>query len=153
MSQTSPLDLLNYGVHAFNISTDDEYDFNANDSTYFEYAQYNIKPTYKVNPDDENIFFVDLQISVSPKQKKQIPYSIKLRLGAVFHINDNIQFPKEKREMLMFINGAAILYGIAREYIFLATCHSKGGSLMLPSVSFAPKMKRPRKKQEASTKN
>lgn len=152
MYQPSPLDLISYGVYTFNISTNDEYDLDSNESPYFLNAKYDVKHRYGIKQNDENIFFIELRISVTPKPKNQIPYNIKLRLAGVFHINEKVKFPKDKRDILI-VNATSILYGIAREYVSLATCHSKGGSLMLPSVSFAPKVKRPRKKQEASTDN
>jgi preprotein translocase subunit SecB len=84
---------------------------------------------------DDVRYSVELKLSASPKEgQKDFPYSIRIGLIGVF---DGRSLPEEKRDQLVVVNGASMLYGIAREIVLSLTSRSVGGPVMLPTVEFS----------------
>lgn len=100
--------------HSGNISIDDSKLFNAES--------------------DERYYKLDLSIKVTPTIKTPGPYSLFLSMYGIFKVEDDV--PKESRGAIVRRNGSSILYGAAREYIFMTLCHGLHGSLLLPTTSF-----------------
>lgn len=136
MCRPSPLNLESYGIASFSFMTDKEYvldkglDLNG--------CKITVDREYKTNTENDSYHMVELKIFVRPKKRGTFPYKIKLELGGFFITNKSDQYTEDTLRAIVYINGASMLYGVAREYIFMATCHNMCGPFMLPSVSFRP---------------
>lgn len=85
--------------------------------------------------DGETRFTVTLTLGMKPKDgDTKFPYRIAISLMGVF---DGRQLDEQKREPLIAANGAALLYGVARDTILNLTSRCVAGPVMLPTVHFA----------------
>lgn len=132
----SPLKLEGYGISSFSFSTNKDY--NPETGINYDGLKLKVDRDYKTNVDDPALHLVEMKISVKSKKKGDFPYIIDIELGGVFEAKATEKCPEEKLKGAVYINGASILYGVAREYIYMATCHNMCGPFMLPSISFAP---------------
>jgi preprotein translocase subunit SecB len=62
------------------------------------------------------------------------PYAGLMRIEGIFKINKD--YPEDKRDSLIRVTGASILYGACREMLANLTARSSHGMISLPSVSF-----------------
>lgn len=86
-------------------------------------------------PNGESHYSVDLTLTAGPKEgQSNFPYRLKIQLLGIF---DGRDLPEEKREALVAVNGASMLYGVAREVLLSLTSRSVGGPVMLPTVEFS----------------
>ncbi len=73
-----------------------------------------------------------LGVEFEGKDATPATYRGKVEFEGLFEIRAD--FPEEKREDLVKMNGGAILYGAAREYVLGMTSRSKHGPLELPTI-------------------
>ena len=86
-------------------------------------------------PNGESRYSVDLTLTAGPREgHSDFPYRLKIQLLGIF---DGRDLPEEKREALVAVNGASMLYGVAREVLLSLTSRSVGGPVMLPTVEFS----------------
>jgi preprotein translocase subunit SecB len=83
------------------------------------------------NPED---FLVDLGIAIENVEGKASPYSIDVRVLGVFRALPSLAI--ERREDLVAVNGASILYGVIREMVASLTSRFRAGPLTLPGMNF-----------------
>lgn len=85
------------------------------------------------------IDFINLRINEKDKRKYLVEYSIsydntkgmvELAIIGAFHFDDGLE---DKTAMIAWVNGATILYGIARTTVSMMTSQSFN-SVMLPTV-------------------
>ena len=62
------------------------------------------------------------------------PYAGLMRIEGMFKIHKD--YPEDKRDSLIKVTGASILYGACREMLANLTARSSHGIISLPSVSF-----------------
>jgi preprotein translocase subunit SecB len=62
------------------------------------------------------------------------PYAGLMRIEGIFNIHKD--YPEDKRDSLIRVTGASILYGACREMLANLTARSSHGIISLPSVSF-----------------
>lgn len=146
----SPLKIQGYGITDFSFTTDRDYD--PEGEIDYDALNLNVERSYKTNIENPSLHFVRIKIFITPKEKGTFPYNISLDIGGVFEAKATERCPDEKLKGVVYVNGPTILYGIAREYLFMATCHNMCGPFMLPSVSFAPQPP-PQKNTIQSKKN
>jgi preprotein translocase subunit SecB len=84
--------------------------------------------------DNPLIWRADLQIIMSCDKDKPFNYSGSVAIRGVFEIHPH--FPENRREELIRVNGASLLYGAVREMILNITSRSLKGPFLLPTVSF-----------------
>ena len=89
------------------------------------------KPGQENDPRD---FLVDLEVEIDNRQGKATPYNIEVGVIGVFDVLPSL--PRERREDLVAVNGASILYGIIREAVLSLTSRFASGALTLPGVNF-----------------
>lgn len=133
----TPLELLFYGVESFSFHINSR--LNENIEPVTDAVNINVTTKHMVAADNDRINKVELDINVSSKGRKHPPYKIKLSMIGIFEVTE--ECPEQHAVRLAQINGASILYGAAREYIFASTAHGKYGSYTLPSISFRPQQK------------
>ncbi len=100
--------------------------------------------------EDPRDFLVNLEIVVDNKEGKPAPYNIDVGVVGVFNVLPSL--PKERREDLVTVNGASILYGVIREVVLLLTSRFSAGALTLPGMNFedsAPSTRAQRSGKEA----
>jgi len=84
--------------------------------------------------EDPRDFLVNLEIIVDNKEGKPAPYDIDVGVVGVFNVLPSL--PKERREDLVTVNGASILYGVIRELVLLLTSRFSAAPLTLPGMNF-----------------
>lgn len=75
------------------------------------------------------------------KNQEEAPYNGLMKIEGIFEIHQD--YPEAKRDSLIKVTGASILYGACREMLANLTARSSHGIISLPSVSF---IERPAKK-------
>lgn len=83
---------------------------------------------------DPRDFLVNLEIVIDNKKGKPAPYGIDIGVIGLFNVLPSL--PKEKREDLLTVNGASILYGAIREMVLGLTSRFGAGGLTLPGMNF-----------------
>lgn len=123
--QLPPLNLLNYKILDFSWQTN----LACKDSdSPLKTVQTEVLTRFKA--DDPLSFLVTLTIA----SKRGQPYKFKINLVGFFKIRPDV--PEEERGRIAAVNGASMLYGSAREFIFMATSHGVHGTVLLPTISF-----------------
>lgn len=84
--------------------------------------------------EDPRDFLVNLEVVIDNKDGKPAPYGIDVGVVGVFNVLPSLA--KERREDLVAVNGASILYGVIREIVLLLTSRFSTGALTLPSMNF-----------------
>lgn len=80
----------------------------------------------------EDLWHVQLGVAFEGKDDAPVNYQGSVEYEGLFKIHED--FPDEKREELVRMNGGAILYGAVREYIVGMTSRSKHGPMELPTI-------------------
>jgi preprotein translocase subunit SecB len=89
---------------------------------------------------DKHQWRVILKAAYGPsEQQKDCPYQGQTEMIGWFTVSD--QWPEERAEELVSVNGASILYGAIREMLLTVTARSSHGPFMLPTMSFASAVK------------
>lgn len=84
--------------------------------------------------DDPRDFVVTLNVTLDNNEGKPAPYNVDVGVIGVFKVLPSL--PKEKREDLVTVNGASILYGAIREIVLSLTSRFAAGGLTLPGMNF-----------------
>lgn len=85
---------------------------------------------------------VSLDVSVDPATKKPAlePYAVKIKIVGFFTFKGEIT--NDQREKMLKLNGATILYGVARGIIAQTTGGGFHGKYILPAVNFVDMFKK-----------
>lgn len=96
-----------------------------------------LKFNRKWGPSEQDPLQWILLLTVDFSDEKTIaeaPYHGLIRIEGIFEIHKD--YPEEKRDSLIKITGASILYGACREMLANLTARSSYGMISLPSISF-----------------
>ena len=127
----SPLEIVSYFFPAVTVAADPEF----NSEKDNEAPDLKVKVSVE-HVEENNTHQVALDISLGPaSEDKMQPYSINLIAIGIFHVDPDFPDP----EKLLRLNGAAILYGAAREFIITVTSRGPWGQVTIPSISFFQK--------------
>jgi len=86
------------------------------------------------NEDVAHVWRVFLKISQNVEDEKNTPYNFTVSLFGSFDVAKD--YPQDKVQSLVEINGASILYSVGREVLRVAMGHGPYRPLFLPTVSF-----------------
>src|SRR5687767_4402692 len=86
--------------------------------------------TKKGQADNPRDFLVDLEILIDNQEGKPTPYNIDVGILGVFKVLPSL--PADRREDLVTVNGASILYGTIREIVLGLTSRFSPGAMTLP---------------------
>lgn len=105
----------------------------------FDFEGVNIKAKLgtaikKGQEEDPRDFMVSLDILIDNKEGKPTPYSVDVGVIGLFNLLPSLD--KNRREGLLTVNGASILYGAIREMVTSITSRFAPGSLTLPGMNF-----------------
>jgi len=84
--------------------------------------------------EDPRDFLIRLSVTIDNKEGKKIPYDLDIGVLGVFNVLPSL--PIERREDLVTVNGASILYGVIREMVLSLTSRFSPGALTLPGMNF-----------------
>jgi len=105
----------------------------------FDFEGVNVRTSVKTalkqgQKDDPRDFLIRLNIGIDNKTGKKAPYDIDVGVVGVFNVLPSL--PIERREDLVTVNGASILYGVIREIVLSLTSRFASGPLTLPGMNF-----------------
>jgi preprotein translocase subunit SecB len=83
---------------------------------------------------DPKDFLITLALTIENSEGKRTPYNVDVSVMGVFKVLPSL--PKERREDLVTVNGASILYGAVREMVINLTSRFPAGALILPGMNF-----------------
>jgi preprotein translocase subunit SecB len=137
--KSSPLQLELLKFNMVSIEVDTEYAETIPDTNSdFDFDGVNFQTGIDVQRiegrDKRDHFLNFLQFSITNEDGKKCPYKVHIVVAAVITVSESI--PAAKRENLARVNGAALLFGAAREMVANITSRSAAGALMLPTVNF-----------------
>jgi preprotein translocase subunit SecB len=84
--------------------------------------------------EDPRDFLVTLEIAIDNKEGKPAPYNVDVGVIGLFNVSPSL--PTERRNDLLTVNGASILYGAIREMVLTLTSRFAAGGLTLPGMNF-----------------
>jgi len=90
------------------------------------------------SPDEPALFMLTVHLSIpnEPGIGTIAPYAIDMAAQAWFELDPD--FASEKREELVYINGASLVLGAMREMVQQMTARSAFGPMLLPTLRFLP---------------
>lgn len=132
MTLRPQLDIERYHVDSFALTAHDDYDHSresAGDLTVdFDIAE---------RVDDALSYRLAMNIRVAEAgymSETNAPYTIAMRIVGYFLFAEGT--PDETKARMLNLNGASILYGVARGFVGQATGASTHGQFVLPAVNF-----------------
>lgn len=84
--------------------------------------------------EENNQWEIHLTVGHQPGDDENAPYEFELQVVGLFSVKENL--PADKREGFAKINGASILYSVAREHLRVVTSVGPFPPIYLPTVSF-----------------
>ena len=103
-------------------------------------GQFTTKATCMKHKDAERKWMVQLELKqVQDKDDGCPEYSFHVEMVGFYEVS--AEFPAEKSEQLVRVNGPALLYSAARELIATLTCRGPFAPVNLPTVTFIDEAK------------
>jgi preprotein translocase subunit SecB len=130
----SPLQLEGYALIDLAYRANQEHKPDA--ETVYTEQDIEIITTCQRDPKDEQRRILTLKLRFQPRVEANSPYYISLELGGALRVSPELQ--AEDPDTLIKVNGAGLLYGVAREVIRQVTCIGPYPALLIPSVTFRP---------------
>lgn len=137
----SPLQVMHYHFNAISVAVRPGIDI---DKTEFGSDVYPLLDSEKLvtsvhlgapsGEGDPHQFALLLNVEYIPEKDSHFPYTFSVTVEGVFTIKHDGNI--DERKKLVVCNGAAILYGAAREQLLALTARQKFGPMMLPSANF-----------------
>jgi len=78
----------------------------------------------------------------------RLPYQVRATVAGTFSLAEDV--PEDQRDRLVYINGTAILYGIARGALATVTALGRYGPVHLPTVNFVDLLQRQPARRKAA---
>jgi len=85
---------------------------------------------------DAQVWTATLSLRIQPRAEANAPYYISLQLSGSVRALPELQ--SDNVELLIRVNGASLLYGVAREVVRQVTSIGPFAPLLIPSVTFRP---------------
>ncbi len=128
----SPLQLERYFATDFHFTANRQFD--AEKPLEITDGQFSVQANVLHNKEETRKWQITLQIKYQPAASANAPHSFSLEIVGFFEVAS--AFPEDKTDQMVRINGASMLYGIAREIVRDLTSRGPHAAMMLPSVSF-----------------
>lgn len=94
------------------------------------------------------VWWVGVTFALKSEDEKPSPYNLDIQAVGLFDIDDRIA--EDKREPIIYENGAALVFGAIREMVSTITARSMAGPLMLPTATFIGSFKEHQEKLAAN---
>lgn len=131
----SPISLSYYYVPELSVSAREAFD--PDKGLNAEIAEFKAKPTLKQIDDVKGhpSWQLTLEVSQQPAPERNFPYEFRVVIVGILEcLKEGI--PEDKCTRMVKVNGASMLYGVAREVMRDATSRGPWGTVMLPTISF-----------------
>jgi preprotein translocase subunit SecB len=130
----APITLLEYFVTDLTVSANREY--KAAENVEFREADFIAEPTVMKIPTQEapKRWQVTLTIKYVPAPDSNFPYAYNVVMVGFFRAEDSVK--PENEERMVRIQGASVLYGMARELVRAMTGRGPHRAVLLPTASF-----------------
>lgn len=86
--------------------------------------------------EDPRVWRVTLSLRIQPRADANAPYYVSLQLSGLVRALPELE--SDNLELLIRVNGASLLYGVAREVVRQVTSIGPFAPLLIPSVTFRP---------------
>lgn len=86
--------------------------------------------------EDPKTFIVRVNLTIPNEMGKAAPYKVGLDAYGVFELAP--VYPVNKRQGIIYVNGASIIVGAMREMITMFTSRAAFGAFTLPTLRFIP---------------
>lgn len=93
----------------------------------------------------EYLLQIEVRVNESLKAFKRSPYRVVLRLATFLEVEAVV--PKGEKERMLWLNGLAIAYGIARGIVAQVTAQGPYPKFVLPAINFVEFLKQIKKKK------
>ena len=113
--------------------------FDANDQR-IDKSEYQANITLSHSQRD-NHWYVSLDVVFEGNESSEANYTGQILFEGIFDVHPD--FPEEKTDDLVRMNGGAILYGAVREYVLGLTARSKHGPFEMPTIDARMFLKEP----------
>ncbi|MCC5845094.1 MAG: protein-export chaperone SecB [Verrucomicrobia bacterium] len=130
--QPSALGIELYFVAASQVFANPAYDGNKASALNYDALQSEVD--VKTVEGEAKQWQVHLTVAHHPVEKENAPYDYSLQLIGFFSVSE--QIPADKRQDFAKVNGASVLFGIAREHLRVLTSAGPYPAIHLPAVSF-----------------
>lgn len=130
--QLSPLQLKQYWVTSLGFAPCEHFDPESDLDLKFDSIKNHVNIRYVEEP--VCCWQVDLSLAHEPGEEENAPYRYQIQVAGFFTVDEGI--PEEKVKNIVKVNGASLLFGIAREQLRAALSSGPYPSVLLPSVSF-----------------
>jgi preprotein translocase subunit SecB len=153
--QASPLQLVEFRFVKVHVEPTDMTDVNAplprSNSSAFDFSGVQIQAeighgfrppietAYEENGEQVQIqpYVVSLGIAIAGDDGRPTPYKIDVKCVGYFNVL-TAAFPDEaRRQDVVVVNGASMLYGAIRDMVATVTARGWKGEMLLPAMSFA----------------
>ncbi|HVU34299.1 MAG TPA: protein-export chaperone SecB [Opitutaceae bacterium] len=95
--------------------------------------------TLERDPKDSSRWTMTMKFQLQPRTASNGPYHVALQLAGVFATAPD--FTPPDIETLVRVNGASVLYGVAREIVRQVTSAGPYPGMLIPTVNFRPDSK------------
>src|ERR1035437_2764253 len=90
---------------------------------------------------------VQLKVEFGAQESAEANYRGQIEFEGIFDVHP--EFPADKTEDMVRMNGGAILYGAVREMVLTLTSRSKHGPFEMPTIDARTFLSRPQKTKDA----
>jgi len=98
-------------------------------------ANLNCQRSIEASNESPDIWRVSLEVKIDPSdESKPSNYTAAIAVTGKFRIREG--YPNEKKQTLMEVTAATILYGCCREMLATVTGRCENGIISLPSITF-----------------
>jgi preprotein translocase subunit SecB len=130
----APLQLKKYFITHLKVVAQRQYD--SKNPQLYDFKELQNATNIRKNKENPNIFQISLVLKQIVKPKANLPYSFDTQIVGIFEVLPD--WPRNRVDELVQINGPAMLYSAAREILAQVTGRGPWGTITLPSVNFIP---------------
>lgn len=134
-STPSPLECEGYFLTLLQVSANSEYNHKKPAELSLEDLKINMES--KPIEDQPGTWQLALFVQQPEIADRNIPYFFAIQMVGRFRAHQN--YPAEKQELLIHVNGSSVLYSAARTILATALSHGPFPEIMLPMITFIKK--------------
>jgi len=133
--KTSPLQLLRYFVPEIACTANKEFNVEKDVEVSMDQFQVLVELSRSEEEEEQNSWLLDMAVIQQIGPKQNFPYEFKLNIVGIFSCKKELPNGIDE-ERFVKVNGASILYGVAREIVRSTTANGPWSELIVPTVSF-----------------
>ena len=134
--QLSDLELRHYFITDLSLSANPKHD--PKESVRLDADDLTVESGHSLVEGEDKLWQIRLNLRQDDVPGSNMPYSFTLHMIGYVAVSESV--PEESREHFIAVNGAAVLYGAAREGLRGAMSQGPYKPVLLPSVNFAAEL-------------